>query len=180
MRSSPDNGSESGYRTPVYPDDEIVFAESTQQGECERRWNPFSDRSEDLTIEEDGKSLEESRLERSLHIERNIRRSLERELIIERQLRADMIGLQQQNTPTEANIILEREIDVRPQQQGSTTTTRRQEESEQEHRDPHQVGFRDRVSCYTWTWFTMTMATGGIASVLHSSMASWSLLRLYC
>ncbi|KAH6656680.1 voltage-dependent anion channel-domain-containing protein [Truncatella angustata] len=30
------------------------------------------------------------------------------------------------------------------------------------------VGIRDRISCYQWTWFTMTMATGGIANVLHT------------
>ncbi|KAB5586079.1 voltage-dependent anion channel-domain-containing protein [Coniochaeta sp. 2T2.1] len=30
------------------------------------------------------------------------------------------------------------------------------------------VGIRDRVACVQWTWFTMTMATGGIANVLAS------------
>jgi len=39
----------------------------------------------------------------------------------------------------------------------------------EEATETKKVGLRDRLGCYTWTWFTMTMATGGIASVLHSS-----------
>ncbi|KAK2605908.1 hypothetical protein QQS21_003634 [Conoideocrella luteorostrata] len=37
------------------------------------------------------------------------------------------------------------------------------------------VTLKDRVACYQWTYFTMTMATGGIANVLHASYyrASW-------
>ncbi|RYP70865.1 hypothetical protein DL769_004840 [Monosporascus sp. CRB-8-3] len=31
------------------------------------------------------------------------------------------------------------------------------------------IGIRDRICCYQWTWFTMTMATGGIANVFHST-----------
>ncbi|KAM0132795.1 hypothetical protein ACHAO1_006540 [Botrytis cinerea] len=30
------------------------------------------------------------------------------------------------------------------------------------------VSIRDRIGCVTWTWFTLTMATGGIANVLYS------------
>lgn len=30
------------------------------------------------------------------------------------------------------------------------------------------VSLRDRITCYQWTWFTMTMATGGVANVLYS------------
>ncbi|KAF5604580.1 Malic acid transport [Fusarium pseudocircinatum] len=30
------------------------------------------------------------------------------------------------------------------------------------------VGIRDRIACYQWTYFTMTMSTGGVANIIHS------------
>lgn len=42
--------------------------------------------------------------------------------------------------------------------------------------DGKHVGIKDRVACFQWTWFTSTMATGGIANVLASS----TLLRPQC
>ena len=45
-------------------------------------------------------------------------------------------------------------------------------------RDAIRPGFRGRLSCYTWTWFTMTMATGGIANVLHTSTVVRSISNL--
>ncbi|KAJ1338427.1 Voltage-dependent anion channel [Microdochium nivale] len=41
------------------------------------------------------------------------------------------------------------------------------------------VGLRDRICCYQWTWFTMTMATGGVSSVLHSVWNGYQANWLY-
>lgn len=38
------------------------------------------------------------------------------------------------------------------------------------------VSIKDRIACFQWTWFTSTMATGGIANVLASGMLSLSFL----
>ncbi|KAL7944441.1 voltage-dependent anion channel domain-containing protein [Trichoderma barbatum] len=37
------------------------------------------------------------------------------------------------------------------------------------------IGLKDRIACYQWTFFTMTMATGGVASALHglAYQAKW-------
>ncbi|KAF4441903.1 putative C4-dicarboxylate transport protein mae1 [Fusarium austroafricanum] len=34
--------------------------------------------------------------------------------------------------------------------------------------DRCKVGLRDRIACHRWTFFTMTMSTGGVANILHS------------
>ncbi|RQM07759.1 hypothetical protein DH86_00003040, partial [Scytalidium sp. 3C] len=52
-------------------------------------------------------------------------------------------------TPSPADKLDEKSLD---RQQGSS----------------RKIGIRDRIKCYTWTWFTMNMATGGIANVLHA------------
>ena len=40
-------------------------------------------------------------------------------------------------------------------------------EDRDEGKDPAKLPIRERVRHFTWTWFTMTMATGGIANVLY-------------
>ncbi|KAK7519607.1 voltage-dependent anion channel-domain-containing protein [Phyllosticta citriasiana] len=42
-----------------------------------------------------------------------------------------------------------------------------QDANEKAHFD-QKLGFRERIRHFTWTWFCMTMATGGIANVLYS------------
>lgn len=41
-----------------------------------------------------------------------------------------------------------------------------------EKSDPYHMSWRERIRHFTWTWFTMTMATGGIANVLYTGMNS--------
>jgi hypothetical protein len=41
----------------------------------------------------------------------------------------------------------------------------------------HRLAMRERIRHFTWTWFTMTMATGGIANVLYYPLYSIHSIR---
>ncbi|KAH7040221.1 voltage-dependent anion channel-domain-containing protein [Microdochium trichocladiopsis] len=47
------------------------------------------------------------------------------------------------------------------------------------HKPGSKVSLRDRICCYQWTWFTMTMATGGIANALHAIWTGYQTNWLY-
>jgi hypothetical protein len=36
----------------------------------------------------------------------------------------------------------------------------------------HELHFKERIRHFTWTWFTMTMATGGVANLLYQGQFS--------
>jgi hypothetical protein len=35
---------------------------------------------------------------------------------------------------------------------------------------PQELAWSDRMKHFTWTWYTLTMATGGVVNVLHEGM----------
>jgi len=41
-----------------------------------------------------------------------------------------------------------------------------------EDQEEKSMKFRERIRHFTWTWFTMTMATGGIANVLYTGTST--------
>jgi hypothetical protein len=42
-----------------------------------------------------------------------------------------------------------------------------EEEREHHHWTVHDLALTERIRHFTWSWYTMTMATGGIANVLY-------------
>jgi hypothetical protein len=45
-------------------------------------------------------------------------------------------------------------------------------EDEAPKESPQKLSIKQRLKHTTWAWFTLVMATGGVASVLHSGMRS--------
>lgn len=44
----------------------------------------------------------------------------------------------------------------------------------------HHLHFKERIRHFTFTWFTMTMATGGVANVLYQGEYSYSIYTVLC
>lgn len=73
----------------------------------------------------------------------------------------------------------ERTLPLEKYPSGSHSQTRRETNRlEGKREDGHGLGglkrelrLKERVRHFTWTWFTMSMATGGIANVLYTSMS---------
>ncbi|KAK0386468.1 hypothetical protein NLU13_6303 [Sarocladium strictum] len=65
----------------------------------------------------------------------------------------------------------------RRRRRADTSTSLGQAVSKAEGLPEGQVSIKDRIACYRWTFFTMTMATGGMANVLHSLQYSTSWIR---
>lgn len=97
-----------------------------------------------------------------------------------RNLRRTIVGTRsalRRRTISNAKIIrpLQRKLkfDVNQDDQEHDRATERKDQKHDDHisgqlhdRLPKKLSFKQRMKHFTWTWFTMTMATGGIANVL--------------
>lgn len=57
---------------------------------------------------------------------------------------------------------------MRPQGSNGSSLNRMLAANQNQTSPSGKVSLRDRIACHQWTWFAMTMATGGLANVLHS------------
>lgn len=51
--------------------------------------------------------------------------------------------------------------------------------TENEPDEQRKLGWKERIRHFTWTWFCMTMATGGIANVLYTGPSPTCILQLF-
>ncbi|KAI9840288.1 MAG: hypothetical protein M1837_001775 [Sclerophora amabilis] len=60
-------------------------------------------------------------------------------------------------------------IDLQSPPRGRASPDQANEKEQTTHlSDKIKLGFRERIKHFTWTWFTMSMATGGVANVIHN------------
>lgn len=62
----------------------------------------------------------------------------------------------------------DRDASPMPLQNGTDAKGKDNDNEWSEKAEPQRLSLRERIRHFTWTWFTMTMATGGIANVLHN------------
>jgi hypothetical protein len=75
------------------------------------------------------------------------------------------------------NDVVQPRTDQRMQTRQSETNSEKRRDEEQDKDARVKLSFRERIRHFTWTWFCMTMATGGIANVLYTSTYSISFFQ---
>ncbi|KAK5128461.1 hypothetical protein LTR85_003129 [Meristemomyces frigidus] len=70
---------------------------------------------------------------------------------------------------------LDKESNYRPDE----TAEKEHDRGQQHHSHIHHLHFKERIRHFTWTWFTMTMATGGVANVLHKTSTDFYYYNSY-
>lgn len=59
-------------------------------------------------------------------------------------------------------------------------TNEKESKLDEDEADAKRIPLKERIRHFTWTWFTMTMATGGIANVIHTGVWPFEEYTTHC